>query len=177
MTNRNISTAVATKTAGRRTGRPTNAARKANLESKASQFITITAAAFANGMKIALGIDGGVQTLAGMPSGIGQAAGIGIAQGSQSVNAVATPKTKKAPGRKVQADSKLTKTREFYAQNLAETNPLNRADFVRKAAEMFGYSQQTANTYVSKIEEQQGYKLVRRGGASASRGRRIAKAA
>ncbi len=179
MATRNSKTASATKSTGRRTGRPTNAERQALLQSKANQFITIAAAAYAEGMKAALGIEGGVQTLASLPQGIGQSSGIGISQGSQSQSAasqstsakVTTLKTKKAPGRKVEADSKMSLTRDFYAENLKASSPLNRADFVRKAAEKFQYSKETANTYVSNIEKEGGYKLDRRGGTGAARDR------
>lgn len=168
---------TAAKSTGRRTGRPTNAERQARVQSQAGQFINIVAAAYAEGMKTALGIEGGVQTLANMPQGIGTPAGIGIAQGSQSVSAATTSTTskavtgRKAPGRKVEADSKMSLTREFYDANLKAANPLNRADFVRTAAAKFGYSKETANTYVSNIEKEGGYKLERRGGTGAARGR------
>ena len=175
----------ANKPTGRRTGRPTNIERQARVQSQALQFINLAAASYAAGMTAALGIDGGVQTLGNLPHGLATGSGIAASQGSQSQNAgqsqnasqsatsarVSTLKSKKAPGRKVEADSKMSLTRDFYAENLNAASPLNRADFVRKAATKFGYTKETANTYVSNIEKEGGYKLVRRGGAGAARGR------
>ena len=128
--------------------------------------------------KAALGIiDGGVTSI-GIPQG-SQSQTAGQQQGNQSQSAgqqgpasKSIPnRARKAPGRRVEEDSRMSQTRRFYDENLKASNPLVRADFVREAAKRFGYTKETANTYVSNIEKQGGYKLERRGGAGAARGR------
>lgn len=161
------STKTAAKTASRR-GRPTNAERAQRVQSQQSNLIDVAVAAASAAVKTALGID--------VADGV---TSIGVPQGSQSQNASQSTgsvaktagRRKQTPGRRVDENSAMSKTRAFYDQNLKSANPMNRADFVRAAADKFGYSRQTANTYVSNIEKDGGYKLVRRGGTGAARGR------
>lgn len=163
----------ATKTAGRR-GRPTNAERASRLQSQQVLLIDAAVAAASAAVKTALGIgeEGGVTT-------------IGVPQGNQSQSASTSTtsvsntsgRRKQTPGRRVDPNSAMSKTRAFYDQNLKSANPLNRADFVRAAADKFGYSRQTANTYVSNIEKEGGFKLARRGGSGRGRARSSGKTA
>jgi hypothetical protein len=179
MATRNSKTAAkaASKTTGRRSGRPTNIERAAKVQSQAMHFINLAAASYAAGMTAALGIEGGVQTLGNLPSSIAQSAqsaSAGSATASTSQSSASTSgrsRTKQAPGRRVDEGSAMSQTRRFYDENLKAANPLARAEFVREAAKRFGYTPQTANTYVSNIERDGGYKLVRRGGTGAARGR------
>lgn len=156
-----------TKSTGNRVGRPTNASKRAAIQSQQSLLIDTAMAAASAAAKAALGIvvDGGVTT-------------ISPPQASQSnTNTASKPQAststaKKSPGRKVQADSALSLTRQFYADNLKASTPLSRAEFVKAATAKFGYAKETANTYVSNIEREGGYKLVRRGTNTAARGGR-----
>lgn len=171
MATRNSNT-NAQKSTGRRPGRPSNASKVAAVQSQQSMLIDVAIAAASAAVKSAFGIaEGGVTTI-----------GTGIAQpqGSQSTSAGSQSGTqsgsqpqgrstrstssgaKKAPGRKVQADSNMSKTRAFYDENLKAATPLNRAEFVREVASRFACSPATANTYVSNIEKEGGYKLVSR---------------
>lgn len=182
---------TASNTPARRVGRPTNAERQQNVASQQSQLIDMAVAAASAAIKSVMGIDGGVQTI-GVPQGTqSQSASTGTASTPQTggnqtggnQNAIGTASTstatksggsrvRQAPGRRVDAESKMSLTKVFYDENLNAPTPLNRADFVRAAAEKFGYSVQTANTYVSNIEKVGGYKLERRGGNTAARGGR-----
>lgn len=164
---------AASPTNARRAGRPTNAERNARVQSQQVLLIDTAMAAASAAVKATLGIiDGGVSTI-----GIPQGSQFDTASTSTSTSAqpaatkTATRRQKQAPGRRVDEDSAMSKTRRFYDENLNSQNPLIRADFVREAAKRFGYTPQTANTYVSNIEKASGYKLVRRGGAGAARGR------
>lgn len=152
-----------TKSTGNRVGRPTNASKIAAQHSQQSQLIDIAVAAASSAVKSALGIiDGGVTTIAQPAAG-------------NTTNAPArgtTATAKKSPGRKVQADSALSMTRQFYADNLKAANPMTRSEFVKAATAKFGYTKETGNTYVSNIEKEGGYKLVRRGGNTSARGGR-----
>lgn len=167
-------------TTGRRPGRPSNASKAAAVQSQQTMLIDVAIAAASSAVKAAFGLaDGGVQTV-GVAQPSTSNASASPAQPSTSGNtkrssATVTSIGKKSPGRKVQADSKATLTREFYDANLKSPNPLNRAEFVAAATEKFGYSKQTANTYVSNIESKHGYKLVSRSDPS-KRGQKRGKA-
>lgn len=143
-------------------------------QSQAAHLIDIGIAAASAAIKAAFGIDAGA---AGVTT-------IGAAQPSQSQSATTATgsqaqttsrrSARKAPGRRTDPNSNMSKTREFYAENLKlpADQRLDRAAFVKAAAKKFGCSVQTANTYVSNLERETGqYKLVRRGTGSGARGR------
>jgi hypothetical protein len=177
-TNAAKSTRNTRKSTGRRTGRPTNAERAARVQSETVNLIKVAAASYATGMANALGIDpSAVQTI-GTVAQTGQAqpvTGTTSAQPAQTQPSGQRRTTaRKAPGRKVNPDSKMSLTRQFYAENLKlpADQRLDRAAFVKAAAKKFKYTPQTANTYISNIERVEGRKLARRGtGAGAARGR------
>lgn len=165
-----------TRSTGRRTGRPSNAEIAQRAQSQTAHLIDVAMAAASAAVRTAMGVEAGVSgtvTTVGVPQG-------SQSQGSQSQTASTGSTTsqaqsqgratRKAPGRSVDPTSKASQTRDFYAENLKSANPLTRAEFVKAAAKKFGYSQQTANTYVSNIEKVGGNKLVRRG-SGAARGR------
>ena len=159
-----------TKSTGNRVGRPTNASKRAAIQSQQSLHIdTAMAAASAAAAKAALGIvDGGVTTISQPQASQSNTGNTSTASKLQA----STSTGKKSPGRKVQADSALSLTRQFYADNLKASTPLSRAEFVKAATAKFGYAKETANTYVSNIEKEGGYKLVRRGSNTSARGGR-----
>lgn len=168
-----------TRTAGRRTGRPTNAERALRQQSETAKLINVAAASYAAGMANALGVDpSAVQTIASVAQ-TGQSQSASTATTSQGQSQQTTSRrsgttARKAPGRKVNPESKMSLTRKFYDDNLAlpEDQRLDRASLVKAAAKKFKYTPQTANTYISNIEREGGQKLVRRGtGAGAARGR------
>lgn len=170
--NRNTTTR---KTAGRRTGRPTNAERALRRQSETVKLINVASASYAAGMAAALNVDpSAVQTIASVAQ-TGQSATASTSTSSQGQSQSAGRKTaRKAPGRKVNPESKMSLTRKFYDDNMAlpEAQRLDRAALVKAAAKKFKYTPQTANTYISNIERIGGQKLVRRGtGAGAARGR------
>lgn len=159
-------------TSNRRTGRPTNAERNARVQSQQSLLIDVAVAAASAALKAAMGIaDGGVTSIGIPQASQSQTATNATASTGQSASKTTTRKAKQAPGRRVDENSKMSQTKEFYDQNLKAANPLARADFVRAAAAKFAYSKETANTYVSNIEKAGGYKMVRRGGTAARGGR------
>lgn len=179
MATRNSNTAQ--KSSGRRPGRPSNASKVAAVQSKQSQLIDVAIAAASAAVKAVYGIvDGGVQSIATPQGSQSQSAstsgstsqsvktGGSQSQGNQSAT-TAHPPAKKAPGRKTDGTSNMSLTRAFYAENLKADKPLNRAAFVTAASERFKYKKAIANTYVSNIEKEGGYKLERRGGNAASR--------
>ena len=162
-----------TKSTGNRVGRPTNASKRAAIQSQQSLLIdtamAAASAAAAAAAKAALGIvDGGVTTISQPQASQSNTGNTSTASKLQA----STSTGKKSPGRKVQADSALSLTRQFYADNLKASTPLSRAEFVKAATAKFGYAKETANTYVSNIEREGGYKLVRRGTNTAARGGR-----
>ena len=140
-----------TATATRRAGRPTNAERTQRIQSQQSQLIDTAMAAASAAAKAALGIvDGGVTS-------INQ-----NANGASSGTPAKTAKQRQAPGRRTDPNSKMSLTRDFYDANLKAATPLSRSELVKAAAKKFGYSQQTGNTYISKIDNEAGRKLSRR---------------
>ena len=158
-----------TKSTGNRVGRPTNASKRAAIQSQQSLLIDTAMAAASAAAKAALGIvDDGVTTISQPQASQSNTGNTSTASKSQA----STSTAKKSPGRKVQADSALSLTRQFYADNLKASTPLSRAEFVKAATAKFGYAKETANTYVSNIEKEGGYKLVRRGSNTSARGGR-----
>lgn len=173
MATKTSKTSKTTKSTGNRVGRPTNASKRAAIQSQQSLLIDTAMAAASAAAKAALGIvvDGGVTTIAQPQASQSNSTGTSTPAKAQSQPRTATT-AKKSPGRKVQADSALSLTRQFYADNLKASTPLTRAEFVKAATAKFGYAKETANTYVSNIERDGGYKLVRRGSNTAARGGR-----
>lgn len=142
-------TAVPATATAKRRGRPSNASKAAAAASQTVNLIDIAIAAASSAVKTALGVDSSTGTVSTVTS---------IAQPSASAAA------KKSPGRKRNPDSALSLTRKLYAENMAkpESKRMTRAEFVKAAAAKFGYSIQTANTYVSGIEKNAPVKLVSR---------------
>lgn len=155
---------------GRKTNAQRNAERLEAAQSQAMHLVEVATAAYASGMKTALGLDTGV---AGTVTTIGAATGQSAtqSQGSQSAPAQTTSRKRQAPGRRQDPESKMSLTRDFYAENLKAANPLTRAELVKAAAKKFGYTPQTGNTYISKIDNENGRKLARRRTSSNGRSR------
>lgn len=152
---------------GRRSGRPSNASKLAAVHSQQSLMIDQAMAVASAAAKAALGIiEGGVTTI-----GIPQSSQSQSASGSTGSTGQSQTRStaRKSPGRKVQSDSAMTLTREYFAKN---KNSMPRAELVRTAAEKFGYSKETGNTYISKIAKEEGFSFpTSRGGQGAARGR------
>ena len=149
--------ATATAATAKRRGRPTNAAKAAAAASQTNTLIDIAVAAASAAVKTALGT-GGIDGIEGVTT-------VATVQPSSGSNVVA----KKAPGRKRNPESNMSRTRALYAANMNKEagKRMTRAEFVKAAAAKLGYSVQTANTYVSTIERGADEKLESRNTATA----------
>lgn len=166
-------TKTASKTTSRRRGRPTNAERDQRVQSQQTLLIDVAMAAASAAVKTAMGIaEGGVTTI-GVPQGSqGQSAGsatgsVSTSQAPQSNASTSTASTgqrrqRQAPGRRVDPNSKMSQARDFYAANMN----MERSDMVNTLTEKLDISKQVANTYVSNIDREHGYKLPRRRGSN-----------
>lgn len=134
------------KTATRKTGgRPTNASRNAKIQSQTALIVDTAIAAASAAVKSALGIDIGNVTAI---------AATGTGQSADQSSTTQSKRSAKRPGRSVDPTSKMSLTREFFNSNKSK---MDRAAMVKAAASKFGYSPQTANTYIANISREQGF--------------------
>jgi hypothetical protein len=165
------------KATNRRIGRPTNAERATRAQSAAEGLVNVASAAFSAGLRQGLGLpsdDTGatVTTIASITgSAIPATAKVSTAPAPAKASKPARVRraSGSVSGRPVDPESKMSKTRTLYLENLKASTPLNRAELVAAAAKKFDYSPATGNTYISNIDKENGRQLVRRGSSAAKR--------
>lgn len=142
-------------TTGRKVGRPTKAEQTARIQSQQTMLIDVAVAAASAAVKSALGIDTG--TVAAIGS-VAQTAGTQASPSPQAkAPASSTSRaTGKRPGRSVDPNSKMSQTRVFFNANKTK---MERSALVKAAAEKFGYTPQTANTYIVNIAREEGFRF------------------